>query len=245
MPRLITVIMPALNEAQCIKALVASVPVSEFGRRGYDSEVLVVDNGSSDGTGDLAKEAGARVVYQPARGYGHAYLAGFKAARGEIICTLDADGTYPPSILPDFVERLLKEDLDFINTNRFTFMTDHVMSKTNRLGNSMLTVASRALFRVPFRDSQSGMWVFRARLLDRMKLRSSGMALSQEIKIEAWRAKAACTEIPIHYTYRCGQSKLRVWRDGVGNLAHLLHKRLELSASRSRGSLPKVPDPSA
>ena len=91
----------------------------------------------------------------------------------------------------------------------------------------MLTLAARALFDHPFRDSQSGMWVFRALLLDRMSLRAGGMALSQEIKIEAAsRLKARCAEVPIQYRYRTGESKLRVWRDGVANLLHLVRKRV-------------------
>ena len=180
-----------------------------------------------DGTAELARRAGARVICEPRRGYGLAYLLGFKEAKGDIICTLDADGTYPASILPEMVDRLLQEDLDFISTNRFSLMTKGAMSRTIRLGNAILTLASRALFRLPFRDSQSGMWAFRAELLDKMQLQAGGMALSQEIKIEAaWRLKACCAELPIHYNYRYGAPKLHVWRDGVGNLFFLMRKRL-------------------
>jgi len=124
------------------------------------------------------------------------------------------------------VDNLLQEDLDFISTNRFAFMHDGVMSRTNRLGNRILTLVSRALFRLPFRDSQSGMWVFRAKMLDNMQLRATGMALSEEVKIEAvWRLKARCAELPIHYSYRYGQTKLRTWHDGIGNLLYLVRKR--------------------
>lgn len=225
---MVSVIMPALNEASCIADMVSSVPVAEFAARGFETEILVVDNGSVDGTGELATNAGARVVCEPRRGYGYAYLLGFKQARGDIICTLDADGTYPIHILPELAERLLQENLDFINTNRFLYMNNGVMSRTNRVGNAILTIANRSLFQLPFRDSQSGMWVFRSELLDRMHLRAVGMALSQEIKIEAaWRLKACCAEYPIHYDYRLGESKLRVWRDGIGNLAYIFRKRFD------------------
>ncbi len=224
---LISVIVPTLNEAECIGALVSTIPVVEFRARGFETEILVVDNGSVDGTAELARNAGARVVSEPRRGYGFAYLLGFKEAKGGIICTLDADGTYPAAALPEMVDRLLGEDLDFVNADRFSFMMNGVMPRTRRLGNAILTLTSHVLFRLPFSDSQSGMWVFRRELLDKMRLRATGMALSEEIKIEAaWRVKARCAELPIHYGYRSGDSKLRMWRDGFGNLIYLLRKRL-------------------
>jgi len=218
--------MPALNEASCIEDVVSSIPRDKFAALGFDTEILIVDNGSEDGTGEIARKTGARVVCEPRRGYGYAYRLGFKEAKGNIICTLDADKSYPATILPDMVSNLLREDLDFISTNRFTYMNNGVMSRTNRVGNGILSLASRALFRLPFGDSQSGMWVFRAALLEDMRLQAEGMALSEEIKIEAaWRLKARCAELPIHYGYRCGPAKLRVWRDGCSNLAYLLRKR--------------------
>ena len=180
-----------------------------------------------EGTAELARKANARVVCEPRQGYGLAYLLGFKEAKGDIICTLDADGTYPASALPEMIDRLLGEDLDFINTNRFSFMMNGVMPRTRRFGNAILTLASHILFRLPFDDSQSGMWIFRRKLLDEMQLHAKGMALSEEIKIEAaWRAKARCAELPINYGYRRGNSKLHMWRDGFGNLLYLLRKRL-------------------
>jgi glycosyltransferase involved in cell wall biosynthesis len=218
--------MPALDEAPCITDVISSVPVDEFAAKGFDVEILVVDNGSVDGTADLAGQAGARVVHEPRRGYGQAYLKGFNEAKGDIICTMDADGTYPASVLPDMVAQLISEDLDFINTDRFSLMTNGVMPRTNRVGNYILNFVSRTIFRLPFRDSQSGMWVFKAELLPKMDLRAVTMALSEEIKIEAaCRLNARCTELPIQYGYRSGCPKLHPWRDGLGNLLHLLRKR--------------------
>jgi len=219
--------MPALNEAACISDMVSSVPVAKFSLRGIDIEILVVDNGSDDNTGELAKNAGARVVLEPRIGYGYAYLKGFREAKGDIICTLDADGTYPVQLLPEFVEKLVDEDLEFISTNRFKYMHNGVMSRTNRIGNSILSTLNKVLFKFPFQDSQSGMWIFRADLLKRMDLKAVGMALSQEIKIEAvCKLGVRCAEVPIPYAYRSGESKLRVWHDGIGNLMHLFRKRL-------------------
>ena len=223
---MISVVVPALNEAETIEQTVRSIPRAELAARGFDTEVVVVDNGSEDGTARIAARAGARVVSEPARGYGLAYRRGFREARGDIICTMDADLTYPADALPELVDRLLGDDLDFINTDRFAFLHNGVMSRRNRIGNACLSRAARILFGLPFKDSQSGMWVFRSDLLDRMDLRASGMALSEEIKIEAaWRLKARCAEVPIRYGHRRGESKLRVWRDGIGNLLHLARRR--------------------
>ena len=224
---IISVIMPALNEAPVIADAVADIPVGRFAALGFETEVLVVDNGSVDGTVELAQRAGARVVREPRRGYGNAYRRGFQEARGSILCALDADRTYPAQMLPDLVSKLLSEDLAFISTNRFAFMTNGAMTRTNRWGNAILSRAGRTLFDLPFHDSQSGMWVFRAELLERMRLRAEGMALSEEIKIEAAsRLNVRCAEVPIHYAHREGVSKLRVWRDGAGNLLYLFRKRL-------------------
>jgi len=226
MPSLITIIMPALNEASSITEVINGIPIGELSRRGYETEILVVDNGSEDNTRELAQLAGARVVGESKRGYGNAYRRGFKSARGDIICTLDADCSYPAEVLPDLVDRLIAEDLDFITTNRFAYLYDGIMPPLNRVGNYVLNLTSRLFFRLPFQDSQSGMWVFRPELLKQMRLEATGMALSQEIKIEAaCRLKARCVEVPINYGYRRGAPKLRVWRDGFANLGHLFRKR--------------------
>jgi glycosyltransferase involved in cell wall biosynthesis len=226
--QLVTIIMPALNEADCIADVISSVPVEEFSLNGIGIEILVVDNGSVDGTGEIARNAGARVISESRRGYGYAYLMGFREAKGNIICTLDADGTYPTHLLPEFVGKLVSENLDFISTNRFRYMHNGVMSRTHRLGNSVLTKLNRVIFKFPFQDSQSGMWIFRADLLKRMDLKAVGMALSQEIKIEAvCKLGVRCAEVPIPYGYRSGESKLRFWRDGIGNVLHLFRKRLQ------------------
>lgn len=219
---LVSIVIPALNEASAIRGTIASIPYAEFHRRGLEVEVLVVDNDSSDGTGDIAARAGARVVREEQRGYGFACRRGFREATGAIICTIDADMTYPADALPALVDKLVFEELDFISTDRFAFMHNGVMSKRNKVGNALLSHAARIVYRLPFRDSQSGMWVFKKSLLDRADLRAGGMSLSEEIKIEAaWRLRARCAEVPIKYGYRTGDSKLRVWRDGAGNLLHL------------------------
>ncbi len=239
----VSVIMPALDEAECIADVISSIPVEGFRNKGFDVEILVIDNGSTDGTADIAACAGARVVVEPKKGYGNAYLRGFSEAKGDIICTLDADGTYPAEILPDVVQKLINENLDFITTNRFAAMHDNAMSSLNKFGNSLLNLISKMLFQFPFCDSQSGMWIFRKQLINSMDLQSKGMALSQEIKIEAaCRLDARCIELPIYYGERTTSPKLNRWRDGFGNLFHLMKKRWDFSSSSQIDELPSESD---
>jgi hypothetical protein len=132
--------------------------------------------------------------------------------------------TYPAYEIPRLADRLEAEALDFITTDRFADMAEGAMSAKHRLGNRVLSVTARLLFRVKVRDSQSGMWVFRKAILDKLVLDSDGMSLSEEMKIEAFR-KARAIEVPITYRARVGEVKLQSWKDGLGNLKFLFKKR--------------------
>ena len=216
----VSVVIPTLNEERSIGKVLDMLP------RGDEYEVVIVDGLSTDRTVEIAREKGARVVMEKRRGYGRAYKTGFKEARGEIIVTMDGDLTYPAEMVDELVERLEREGLDFITCDRFRMMERGAMNFTHRLGNWILKVAARLLFRVPLNDSQSGMWVFRREILKKMRLTSDGMALSEEIKIEAFRnPKIKAKEISVPYRPREGEVKLNTWRDRWNNLKFLLKKR--------------------
>lgn len=217
----VSVIIPTMNEEQSIGLVIEEVKRA-LGPMLH--EVLVVDTASKDRTREIAIAKGALVVDEPRRGYGRAYKTGFEKATGDVIATLDADMTYPAEALPGLVEMLEREGLDFITTNRFARMEKGAMGAKHRLGNWILSVTARVLFRVPVKDSQSGMWVFRRDVLKDLVLESDGMAFSEEIKIEAFRKKRAA-EVPIGYRPRVGEVKLNTWRDGLGNLTYLFRKR--------------------
>jgi hypothetical protein len=222
----ISIIIPALNEEEGIGKTIQSIPRHELEGMGYGVQILVVDNGSEDKTSELARQAGAEVVFEPRRGYGRAYKTGFANAKGEIIATADADLTYPVEEIPGFVKLLEDEKLDFITTNRFAKMDRSAMSLRNKLGNGVLNLTTRLLFRIDLADSQSGMWVFRRSILDNLVLRSDGMPLSEELKLEACHfAGCRWRELPIEYRARVGKIKLRGWRDGLQNLFYLIRKR--------------------
>jgi len=225
--RKLSVVIPALNEEKSIETVVGAIPKDELNEMGFDVQILVIDNGSEDRTGELAGQAGADVIVEPRAGYGRALKTGFANATGEIIATCDADGSYPVDEIPKLLAILEAEGLDFVTTNRLACLERAAMSFRNQWGNRILSVTTRMLFAISLKDSQSGMWLFRKDLLNRFRLRSDGMAFSEEIKLGAcYFAKCRWREVPIRYRRRVGDAKMCAWRDGVQNLIYLARKRL-------------------
>ena len=215
----ITVIIPCLNEEQGIGKVLHAMPP-------FVDEVIVVDNGSTDGTAQVAASLGAKVITEELRGYGRAYRRGFAAATGDLIVTLDGDHSYPIDGVSYLIEAFLHLDVDFLNASRFPVRDSRAMSFKHKFGNLVLSLATSILFFRWVRDSQSGMWVLRRSILRDMKLEADGMAFSEEIKIEAIRnRRIRFGEIAILYSTRLGEIKLSPWRDGIQNLAFLLRKR--------------------
>ncbi|MEP7366722.1 MAG: glycosyltransferase family 2 protein [Acidobacteriota bacterium] len=215
----ITVIIPCLNEEQGIEKVLRRMPE-------FVDQVIVVDNGSTDRTSDVARSLGAEVIREDVRGYGRAYKTGFSQATGDIIVTLDGDHSYPPDAISYLIEAFLHLEVDFLNASRFPVRDKHAMSFKHKFGNFILSLATSLLYFRWVSDSQSGMWVFRRSILKDMKLDSDGMAFSEEIKIEALRSsKIRFEEIPVQYSSRLGEIKLNPWRDGFHNLWFLLRKR--------------------
>jgi glycosyltransferase involved in cell wall biosynthesis len=222
----VSVVIPALNEAENIEHVIESVPRADLLALGWQTQIIVVDNASTDGTGDLARAAGVDVIFQPVRGYGSAYKAGFDAAVGEVIVTGDADRTYPLDHLPELLTTFVQRHLDFMTTNRLIDSNSDAMKPSHTWGNRVLSLVSRALFANGVADSQSGMWVFRSSLWPVLDVRATGMAFSQELKNEAFRRNFRCAELPIEYRKRGGQVKLNALRDGWSNLTQLFSHRL-------------------
>ena len=215
----ITVIIPCLNEEQGIGKVLHAMPP-------FVDEIIVVDNGSTDRTAQVAASLGAKVITEELRGYGRAYRRGFAAATGDLIVTLDGDHSYPIDGVSYLIEAFLHLDVDFLNASRFPVRDSRAMSFKHKFGNLVLSLATSILFFRWVRDSQSGMWVLRRSILRDMKLEADGMAFSEEIKIEAIRnRRIRFGEIAILYSTRLGEIKLSPWRDGIQNLAFLVRKR--------------------
>ncbi len=236
----ISIVIPALNEELGIGHVVDEISVVKLKQMGYDTEILVIDNDSEDKTPHIARQHGATVIIQPIRGYGNAYKAGFANATGDIIATGDADLTYPFSALPKILKKMEKEDLDFINTNRLKYVNTKVMSPSHIFGNLVFTTIIKLLFGAPFVDSQSGMWIFKRNIWKKLKVYSSGMPFSQELKIEAYIRGFKCGEIPIRYRARAGKEKLNTVIDGIGNMKHLFVKRIQLTIKHPHAKIHKI-----
>lgn len=215
----ISVVTPCYNEEEGVPVIMEDMPPCV-------DEVVVVDNNSTDRTGEVARSLGAKVVVEKTQGYGAAYKTGFRNATGDIIVTMDGDGTYPRSFIPVLVDVMLEEGLDFITCDRTGYKSRGSGTFLRVFGNWVLSVVQTCLFWFHIHDSQSGMWVFRRDILPLLRLTSDGMALSEEIKIEAFTHKELkCKELPIYYRARVGESKLNLWRDGFGNLLFLFRKK--------------------
>jgi len=217
----LSLVIPCYNEEDGVREVIGRCPPEV-------DEIVVVDNNCTDRTAEVARGLGAVVVSEPRPGYGAAYKAGLKAARGDVIVTLDGDGTYPPEAIPALVDTLVERGWDFLSACRFPLADKRAMGLTNRLGNAVLTAVAAVLFLKPIRDSQSGMWVFRRSILERLRVTSDGMPFSQEIKLEAILKGFRFGESRIAYGARIGEVKLQKWRDGWRNLTFLFRKRLGL-----------------
>ncbi|WP_063774094.1 glycosyltransferase family 2 protein [Streptacidiphilus rugosus] len=228
----LSIVIPALNEAENLPTVMATIPVRELRAAGWETEVVVVDNASTDGTAEVAGSLGARVVPQPQRGYGNAYQAGFDAADGDVIATGDADCTYPFDALPGLLHTLVDHDVEFMTTDRLSRENRSAMKTSHTIANHALSALSRALFRNGLRDSQSGMWVFRRYVWTGLDIRSTGMAFSQEIKNSATRAGYRYLEVPIEYRNRGGEVKLNALPDGMANLRQLFEHRFRRPQGR-------------
>ena len=237
-----SLVIPTLNEAGSVghvldtfRDAASAANAGRFRNEPIDWEMLVVDGASSDGTAEVARKAGATVLNEPRPGYGRAYQTGFAAATGEVIATADGDATYPVAEIPQLVGRLLDERLDFITCDRLERLDAKAMTREHRVGNWALNFVLKILYHRYLRaaggtlgDSQSGMWVFRRSVLERVHLTQDGMPFSEELKLEVLLNGLRLREVPITYAERWGAPKLSSWRDGRRNLVFLVRKRLAM-----------------
>ena len=215
--------MPCLNEAagvgKCVdKALTALREMKA------DGEVIVVDNGSVDGSAEIAARAGARVIHERRRGYGAAYLRGFREARGSVIVMGDADDSYDFLDIARFVEPLVQGDCDMVMGTRLKGnILPGAMPWTHRwIGNPILSGMLRLFFHTSVSDSHCGMRAFTRKAYERMRPRTQGMEFASEIVVNALREGLRIHEVPITYHPREGVSKLSGLRDAWRHVRFML-----------------------
>jgi hypothetical protein len=217
----LSVVIPCLNEAASI-GIVVRRAVETMSAADIEGEVVVADNGSTDGSPELAREAGARVVTEPRRGYGSAYLAGFGASRGTYVLMGDADDSYDFGEIPRFLEPL-RDGADMVIGNRMADIRPGAMPALHRyVGNPLLTGVLNLFFGAGVSDAHCGMRAFRRELLPRLDLRTTGMEFASEWVIRASKLGLDVREIPISYHPRKGESKLSSFADGWRHLRFLL-----------------------
>lgn len=218
----VSVVMPCLNEEETIGACVTKA-LEGIRKTGLPGEVIVSDNGSTDRSIEIATELGARVIHQPARGYGNAYRAGFDAARGKYIVMGDSDDTYDFTEIDKFVEKL-REGNEYVLGSRFagTILPGAMPWLHQYVGNPVLTGILNVMFGLRSSDAHSGFRAFTKDAYRRMRLQTTGMEFASELVINAARARLKVAEVPIIYYPRGGESKLRSFRDGWRHLRFML-----------------------
>jgi glycosyltransferase involved in cell wall biosynthesis len=220
----LTILMPCLNEAEtlaiCIRRAVAAIRDANV-----SGEVLVADNGSTDGSQQIALAEGARVLNVPTRGYGAALIAGIEAARGKYILMADADASYHFEHLPRFLPKL-DAGYDLVMGNRFAGAIEPgAMPPLHRfLGNPVLSAVGRVFFRIPVRDFHCGLRAFRRDAILALDLRTTGMEFASEMVVKSSLAGLRMTEVPTTLSPdgRSRPPHLRSWRDGWRHLRFLL-----------------------
>jgi glycosyltransferase involved in cell wall biosynthesis len=221
---LVTILMPCLNEAEtlafCVRQAVAALRENNIA-----GEVVVADNGSTDGSQKIATDEGARVVPVPIRGYGAALIAGIEAARGKYILMADADASYHFEHLPRFLPKL-EQGYDLVMGNRFSGSIEPgAMPPLHRyLGNPVLSSIGRIFFRIPVRDFHCGLRAFRRDPILALNLRTTGMEFASEMVVKSSLAGLRMTEVPTTLSPdgRSRPPHLRSWRDGWRHLRFLL-----------------------
>jgi glycosyltransferase involved in cell wall biosynthesis len=220
----LSVVMPCLNEAETLETCIRKAQRA-MREANIAGEVIIADNGSGDGSIEIAERLGARVAHVKARGYGNALMGGIAAARGKFIVMGDADDSYDFGHIPRFLEQL-REGADLVLGNRFRggIQKDAMPPLHRYFGNPALTRLGRLFFRSPVGDFYCGLRGFRKDAYERMGLRTTGMEFATEMIVKATLLRLQIAEVPTTLSPdgRSRPPHLRTWRDGWRTLRFFL-----------------------
>jgi len=219
----LSVVIPCLNEAQTIQQCIYEAKQA-CNKLPIRFEIIVVDNNSTDNSAKLARKAGAKVIFESKKGYGSAYKAGMKQAKGKHIFMADGDGTYDFSAIPQFYYYAKEKKYDFVIGNRLSKKLSHrAMPPLHKyIGNPLLSALLRTLFSSTVKDAHCGMRLLSKKAYEHMQLTSNGMEFASEMVIKAAKYKLKTKQIAISYSTRKAPSKLRSFRDGWRHLRFML-----------------------
>lgn len=224
----ISFVIPALNEEGIVGKTIRSIPTEEIKEAGYEVEIIVVNNNSTDNTEQEAREAGATVFLEMNRGYGNAYKRGFKEATGDIFVMGDADGTYPLEQSLNFINYIVEDGSDFVIGSRFKgSIEEGAMPALHQyIGNPLLTKMLNILFHADYSDTHCGMRAFTREAYEKMDLKAPGMEFAIEMVIEAAEKNLNIKEVPISYRKRGGgEAKLSSFDDGWRHIKYMLTRK--------------------
>ena len=226
-PLQLTILMPCLNEAETIAQCIEKAKRG-IERSGVPGEILIADNGSTDGSQAIAEKLGARVVPVREKGYGNALRGGIAAARGKFILMGDADDSYDFSEADRFVKKF-QEGYDLVMGCRLpvgggTIMPGAMPWKNRWIGNPVLSFIGRLFFKCPAHDFHAGLRAFTKDALEKMELQTTGMEFASEMVIKATLKRFRIAEVPItlHKDGRSRPPHLKPWRDGWRHLRFML-----------------------
>ena len=229
----VTVVFPCLNEELAV-GLCVERALGAMNAAGLNGSVLVVDNGSTDGSERVAAAAGAQVIFQQEPGYGAALRSGFEAADSEYVIMADADGTYELEAIPRLLMPLVTGEADMVLGQRLNDATTTTMPWLHRyVGTPAITflVKKATKNRIAIRDSQSGFRAFRREQVLDLKLSSTGMEFASEMLIRSSWANMRIQEVDTKYAERIGESKLSTFSDGLRHLRQIMLLSPETAAS--------------
>lgn len=223
--RVVSIILPALNEEETIGKVIDEIPRREIEDRGYRVQVVVVDNNSTDRTREIAEQKGAAIIVEPRRGKGMAVRAAFESVDGDFMFMLDADYTYPATHVPQLLDELLS-GCDVVMGSRLKGWREKgAIRPLNLVGNHLLVLMANVLYGTHISDLCTGCWGFTRQAVEGLRLDAVGFELEANIFVETAKRRYRIAEVPIYYRQRPTPPKLKSLKSGFKIGRTLIKKR--------------------
>lgn len=221
----VSIILPALDEEEAVGKVIDEIPKKDMEERGYRVEILVVDNGSTDRTREIAEAKGAKIIVEPTKGKGRAVRTAFESVSGDFIFMLDADYTYPATYIPQMLEAL-EEGYNVVLGSRLKGQrAEGAMSKLNLIGNRLLAFIANTLYGTRISDLCTGYWGLTREVVENMELDATGFQLEANMFTEIAKKGYRIAEVAILYRRRLTPTKLSSLEDGLRIGRTLITKR--------------------